>query len=159
MPVSVVIVSMAVVVAVRVAMPMIVFMGISVVLILTVVIAIIVPVFGAIAAAVELLFPAAMAVPIGMHSPGWQSAAVAVVWVETAVVVSAETYRACEPRSGANEYAALKPLGTVIAKGRAIVRRVVEVSIRAYRRRANIYGNVHLRVCSTGRRGKKKYAE
>jgi len=84
------------------------------------------------------------------------SAAVAVTAIVMAVNVSPETFAAVVPGSGADEDAIGKPLGAVVAIGSALVRSVVEVSVGADGRWADLDGN----LCVSGlRRSSKEHRE
>jgi hypothetical protein len=74
---------------------------------------------------------------------------VSVVRIETIVDVSVETMRAVEPRSGADEESADKPVRSVVAIGSAIVRCVIKVPIGAHGRDSNAdrdLGRTHRRT-------------
>ena len=144
-------VAVAVTIAITVIIPVtiaaIVSMRVAVLIALTVVVAVVVPVLGAIRTAVELIFPAAMVVPIRPLSRSRERTTVAVARIEPAIVIATKTYRPCEPRTRANKDAALKPLRPVIAERGAAVRRIVEVPIWACRRLSNIDVDTDLGVC------------
>jgi len=67
---------------------------------------------------------------------------VAVMWVEAVINVAVEVVGAVEPRAGSDEDAAAEPLGAVVPVGGTIVWGMVEVAIRANRRRSDIDGNL-----------------
>ena len=62
---------------------------------------------------------------------------VAVVRVIAIVDMAIETVAAVEPRSSTDEHAAGKPIRPIIPIRRAIIRRIVEITIRAFRRNSN----------------------
>jgi hypothetical protein len=76
---------------------------------------------------VEPLFPALR-----------QWAVVSVVRIKAVVDVAIEAARSMKPGAGSDKYPAKKPVGPVVAVGSAVVRCVIEVPIRAYRRHTNI---------------------
>jgi hypothetical protein len=64
---------------------------------------------------------------------------VSMMWIEAVVDVAMKTGRAMEPRSCSDKYAVNEPIGSVISIGRAVIRRVIEISIRTYRRNTDIH--------------------
>jgi hypothetical protein len=63
-----------------------------------------------------------------------------------AVVHMAEkAVAAPEPRAGSDKYPAIEPVGAIVAIGSAIVGGVVEIPIRAIRRRSEVDAYGHLR--------------
>ncbi len=62
--------------------------------------------------------------------------------VEVMIHVPVEMLRPMEPGSGSDENAACEPLGAIVAIGSAIVRRLLIVPIRTYRRRSDFYRNL-----------------
>jgi len=71
---------------------------------------------------------------------------VAVARIEAVIHVAVEAVRPMEPGTGAKEDATRKPVGAVVAVGRAIIGCIVKVSIRADRRPANIDTDGYLGV-------------
>jgi hypothetical protein len=69
-------------------------------------------------------------------------AAIAVVWMEMVIDVTAKTFRAMKPRASANEDATDKPLRAVIAVGSAVVRRDIIIAVGADGRDSNV--DLHL---------------
>jgi hypothetical protein len=67
-----------------------------------------------------------------------QGSTISVVRIKAVVDVAVEAAPPVKPRTGPDKYAAIKPVGPVVAVGSAIVRWVIEVPIGAYRRRANV---------------------
>ena len=63
---------------------------------------------------------------------------IAVVGIVAVIDVTIEAMGAVKPRAGAYEEAAIKPVGTVVAVGSAVVRGVVEVSVGAHRCDSNV---------------------
>jgi hypothetical protein len=139
-------IAMAVTMFILVTVPVVV-VGIAVLFLFSVVIAVIVPVLGAIVAAVELLFPAIMAPPVRAFVVAGEGAAIAIARIEMAIVISAETYRTGEPGASSDKYAGLKPLRPIVSERCALVRLVIEVPIRARRSVANVDVDADLRVC------------
>jgi hypothetical protein len=125
-PVSV---AMCIIVAVSVAIAMVV-----VIFVLTVVIAVVVMVFFAKLVAVKVMLPAAVSAPVGMFASTRKWTPVSKARVVVAIDVSPEALRPAEPWPGAEKYASGKPLRAVIAKRRALVRRVIEIAIGTNRR-------------------------
>jgi hypothetical protein len=60
-------------------------------------------------------------------------AVISIVWIVAIVYVSIKSMRTMEPRACANKDSARKPVRSVVAIRSAIIRRVVEISIGAYR--------------------------
>ena len=75
-----------------------------------------------------------------------QRSRVPVMRVIAIVDVSIKSMRPVEPGSRAKEDAAHKPVRTVIAVGRAVIRRVIEITIRANRRHADADRNLRNRL-------------
>jgi len=71
-----------------------------------------------------------------------QRAMISMTWIVPVIYVSIKTMRTMEPRAGANKDSARKPVRSVVAIGSAIIRRVVEISVRTYRRNADANGNL-----------------
>ena len=67
---------------------------------------------------------------------------VAVMRIETVINLALEFVGTVEPGAGSDEYAAAEPLGPVVPVWGAVVWRVVEVAIRANRRRSDIDRNL-----------------
>lgn len=130
-PVAVIIIVVALAVAV-----------VTVVLVLAVVIAVIVSDLVTILVAAEVPFPADMPSPIGVFAVRRKRSVIAEAGIVIMVDVTVEAHRPMEPRSGANEGPADKPLRTIVAEGRALIRRVVEISIGAHRRNSYAYGDL-----------------
>src|ERR1700735_4332011 len=79
-------------------------------------------------------------------SAAWgQRSTIAAVRIGTVVDVTVKTVGAVEPGAGADEYATSEPVGSVVAVGGAVIRRVVEVSIGAYRGCADVDTDRNLR--------------
>lgn len=140
-------VAMASTIAVATPVAIAIAMRVAVFLILSVVIAVVVAVLVPIPAAAELFLPAAVSAPVGTFSPHRQRSTISKARIKTAIEISAESFGAMEPRSGADKDASLKPLRAIVAKRSAAVRCVIEITIRAHRFRADVYGNVDLRTC------------
>ena len=130
---AVIVVVVAFVVGIAVAMAVIV-----VILVLAVVISVIVADFIVELVAMPLVFPAAMASPIGMLAAHGEGPAISEVRIIVVVDVSVESNRSAEPGTRAIKYAPAEPFRAVVAEGCALVRRVVEVAVRADRRHADV---------------------
>jgi len=68
-----------------------------------------------------------------LRSARWHRTMIPIVWIVAIIYVSIKTMRAMEPRACANKDSARKPVGSVVAIRSAIIRRVVEISVGAYR--------------------------
>jgi hypothetical protein len=66
---------------------------------------------------------------------------VAVMWVEAVVHLAVEIVCAMEPRADPDKHTAAKPLRSIVPLRGAVVRRIVEISIGASRRYADIDGD------------------
>jgi hypothetical protein len=78
----------------------------------------------------------------GLGSALGHGAVVAVTGVVAIIDVAIEAVGAVEPRAGADEEAAVKPVGTVVPVGGAVVGRVVEVAVGAYGRGSDADGDL-----------------
>jgi hypothetical protein len=63
---------------------------------------------------------------------------VAVARIKAVVDVAIEASVSVKPRAGSDEYAANKPVGPIVAVGRAFIWRVIEVPVGAYWRHTNV---------------------
>lgn len=117
----------------------IVIFSVAVILILAVVVAVVVPDFIVILVPVKMFFPAHVPAPVGMFASPRERAAIAEVGIEIMVDVAVETYGSAEPRPCAQEDATYEPLRPVVAKGCALIGRVVEIAIGANRRDSYAY--------------------
>jgi hypothetical protein len=70
-----------------------------------------------------------------------QRSVIAVTRIEAVVDVAVEAARAVEPGAGSDEDAVGKPVRPVIAVRRAVIRRIVKVSVGANRGHSNAYAN------------------
>lgn len=68
--------------------------------------------------------------------------AVAVMRVKAVVYMAEKAMMAVEPWTSSNEYAAVKPVGPIVAVGRAVIGSIVKVSIGAAWFNANIDGDL-----------------
>lgn len=143
--VIVVIMSMSVPMIIPATVVMVV-VWVAVILVLAVVIAIVVPILGALLAAPVMPFPSFVPAPVGVLTTHWVRPAIAESRIIMPIDVSMKSNRSLEPRPRADKYAACEPLRSVVAKRSAPVRRVIEISIRTHRRRADVYGNVYLGI-------------
>jgi len=139
-----------IVVAVAIAMiPSIVIVAMSVALAmivvifeLTVVVAVVMPVFLAVFAAAEVLLPSTMTSPVGVLTAYRVWAVIAEARIVAAIDVTAEADRSVEPGPRTEEDSARKPGRRVVAEGRAPVRRVVVVAVRANRLDSDVDGDL-----------------
>jgi hypothetical protein len=67
---------------------------------------------------------------------------VAVARIIAIVDVAIKAVGAVEPWAGSNEHPARKPIGSIVAVGRTVIRSIVKVPVRAYRRHSNVDGNL-----------------
>jgi len=67
---------------------------------------------------------------------------VAIPWVVAVVDVAIEVLVTVEPGTRTDEDAARKPVGAVVPVGSAVIRRIVEVAVRANRSDAYVDGNL-----------------
>jgi len=141
-PVIIMVMSVAVVtvISVIVASPMVI-----VVFVLAIVVAVIVPDFVVVLVSAPVIFPATVASPVSALTMHGERAAIAEVRVEITIDVSTETDGAAEPWSGAEEYSSHKPLRAVVAERRALIRRVIEVTVGADRRSSYLHVDADLR--------------
>jgi hypothetical protein len=92
----------------------------------------------------EVLNLIEMPVRIRTLTTGWPRAVIAVLRMEVIVYVAAETFRTMKPRTRADEDAAGKPLGAVVAVGSAVVGSDVIVTVGTYRRDSDLDGHLTL---------------
>src|SRR5882757_3998331 len=78
----------------------------------------------------------------GLVSTSRKWTTVAVMWIEAVINIAAEAVSAVEPGAGSDEDAAGEPLGSIVPVWGAVVGRIVEVAIRANRRRSDIDRNL-----------------
>jgi hypothetical protein len=74
----------------------------------------------------------------------WERTVVTEMRIVAVVDMAIEAASAVEPRAGSDEYSTPIPVGPIVAVGRAIIRRIVEVSVGANGRRPNVYANGNL---------------
>ena len=79
-----------------------------------------------------------MLVGIGSFTASGLGAVIAMFGMEMVIYVAVEACRAVKPRASADEDATGKPLGAVVAVGGAIVGRDVIVTVRTFRRDADV---------------------
>jgi hypothetical protein len=127
----IVVVTIATVVIVRVAVAIAV---IAVVLVLAVMVSVIVPDLIVILISVPLMFPATVSAPVGTLAATGKRAAVSEMRIIVVVDVAMETNGTAEPRPGTEKHPRMEPFRTVVAERRALIGRIVEVSVGAYRR-------------------------
>src|ERR1700688_4369033 len=89
----------------------------------------------------------AMEVVEGFLPATRQRPVITVMRVVPVINMPVEATRAVEPGSGSQKHSADKPVRPVIAVRSAVVRSVVEVSIRAYGGCAYVYANADLSLC------------
>ena len=75
-----------------------------------------------------------------------QRSIVAVMRIKPVVHVPIEPARPVEPGTGAKKHPAIKPIRTVVAISGAVIRRIVEVPIRAHRSYANADADLSRRL-------------
>src|ERR1700761_1748303 len=78
----------------------------------------------------------------GLCSTLGERSVVTMTRVPAIIDVAVEAVRAMEPGTGPNKNSAGKPVRPIVAVRSAVIRRIVEVSIWAYRRRSNVDGNL-----------------
>jgi hypothetical protein len=85
-----------------------------------------------------------------LRSAPWQRPMIPIVRVIAVIHVAIEAARSVKPGPGPKKYAAYEPIRPIVAVGRAIIRRVVEVPIGAHRRRSNVDAHADLsrRMCA-----------
>src|SRR5580700_8746628 len=69
---------------------------------------------------------------------GWQGSAITVMRIVAIVYVAIETVGSVEPGSSTDKDAAVEPSRSVVAIGRAVIRRIVEIAVRTVRLRTNV---------------------
>lgn len=132
-------VTVIVIVAMTMAIVMMIVMALAVavvamIFVLAVVIAVIVADFVVVLISAEMSFPAGMPAPVCMFAANRERPVIAEARVVIMIDIAVEADGPMEPRSRAEEDAALKPLRTVVAEGRALIRRVIEIAVWANRR-------------------------
>src|SRR5580658_10020077 len=83
----------------------------------------------------------------GVLATGWQGTAIAVMRIVAIVYVAIETVGSVEPGSGTDEDAAVESIRSVVAIGRAVIRRVVEIAIGTVRLGTNVDADADLSRC------------
>src|SRR5881396_3164798 len=78
----------------------------------------------------------------GLVSTSRKWTTVAVMWIEVVINVAVEVVGTVEPEAGSDEDASAEPLWPVVSVWSAVVRGIVEVTIRANRRCSDIDGNL-----------------
>jgi hypothetical protein len=139
----IVVMAIATVVIVRVAVAIAV---IAVVLVLAVVVSVIVADLVVILISVPLMFPAAVSAPVGTLAAPRKRSAVSKVRIVVVVDVAAKANGTAVPRTGAIKHASAEPFRTIVAKGRALIGRVVEVAVRAHRRHSDTDADLRVRT-------------
>jgi hypothetical protein len=86
-----------------------------------------------------------------MIAAGGQGADIAVMRIEAVIHVTIEAVGAVEPGAGTDENAANEPVRPVIAIRGAIIRRIVEVPVRAIGRGPKIYADRDLGLGGWGK--------
>ena len=82
---------------------------------------------------------------------GGQRADVAVMGIEAVIHVTEEAVWTVEPGACADEDAADKPVGPIVAIGGAVIRRIVEVPVGAIGCRAKVHADRDLGLCGWGK--------
>lgn len=75
---------------------------------------------------------------------------IAIARIEAVIYVAVKTMRAVKPRTGSEEYAANKPVRPVVAIRSAVIRSIVEVTIRAGRLNADADRYLRRGFCAAG---------
>jgi hypothetical protein len=104
---------------------------IVVVLVPAVVVSVVVVVHDTIRIAVEVFFPAEVTTPVRVLAAFRARSPIAIVGIKVFVHVTAEAFGTMEPWACTNEDSTGKPLWAIVADGRALVRRIVEVAVWA----------------------------
>jgi hypothetical protein len=88
-------------------------------------------------------------VRIGFLPTGWPGAVIAMLRMEMVIYMTAKTFGAMKPRTGADENATGEPLRAIVAVGGAVVGRDVIVTIGTIRSNSNVDADLSLRFgCS-----------
>src|ERR1700719_895757 len=88
---------------------------------------------------------------LGLLATIWQCALVTMLWMVTIVDVAPEFAGAMKPRARANEDFAIKPFRAVIARGSAVIRSGVVVTIGTFRGDTDIDADLRLGFRGAGR--------
>ena len=112
------------------------------VVVMLLVLAIVVPVIGVKMLfmhfiAMKVSFPTCVSAPIGSFASMRKRPSVSEPWIIATIHISTKAHWTAKPRTSTQENSSNKPLRSVIAEGRAGIRRVVEVSVGANRRHCN----------------------
>jgi hypothetical protein len=91
---------------------------------------------------VELLLPAPR-----------KRSVVAVTWVKAVVDMAVKAVMAVKPGACPNKYATVKPIGSIVAIGRTVIRSIVKVPVRAYRRHSDADSDLGLRLGQAAEQG------
>ena len=145
MAVAVTVAVIVMIMAVTVVVPVMTSAMVIMVFVLAVVISVIVPDFVVKLVSTPVVLPATMASPVSALTAHRERSAITVVRIEVMVDVAVKSDWAAEPGSGAEEYASHKPLRAVVAEGRALIRRVIEVAVGADRRSSYLHVDADLR--------------
>lgn len=94
----------------------------------------------------EILYGSVMMLPIPVLTVCREGAVVAVVRIVVAIHMAVKIVMTVKPWACSDEYAVAKPLRTVVAVRRTLVRRVVIVAIRTCGLRSNIHAKADLCV-------------
>jgi len=73
-----------------------------------------------------------------------QRSSVTMMRIKAVVDVSEKSVRSVKPGTSSKKYPTHKPIRPVVAVRSAIVRGIIEVSVRTYRSRSDVYANRHL---------------
>ena len=73
-----------------------------------------------------------------------QRPAVAMMRIKAVVDMAVKAVRTMEPWASAKKHPTNKPIGPVVAVWSAVIRGIIEVSVRTYRSRSDVYANRHL---------------
>jgi hypothetical protein len=78
------------------------------------------------------------------RSARWQRSVVTVTRIKAVVDMAEKPVRAMKPRASSNKHPAHKPIGPIVAVRSTVIGGIVEVPVRANRRRSDIYADRNL---------------
>jgi len=79
-----------------------------------------------------------------LRSAPRQWSSVTVMRIKAVVDVAEKTVRAVKPGAGSKKHATHKPIGPIVAVRSTVIRGIVEVPVRANRRRSDVYADGNL---------------
>ena len=125
---------------------LIVSVAVAMAIVLAVMVSVIVPMLLVHFVAMKMLFPTNVPFPIGSFAPMRADAPKSEPWIVGLIHISVKAYGAVKPGTRANENSCDEPLRAVVAKRRAGIGRVVEVSVWtnwSYLDRGDRYRSAH----------------